>query len=82
MYNRYMAQKCCRSTPRCHRCPVLVKARARPGRGEADIRDAASLVAEILVGRPRALPQPVSDVLLAFSQSRTEVPSPWLHYSS
>ena len=50
-----MKARCCRATPRCAGCPVLLAARRRaPGGGAPD------LVAEILRGRdPRPLPDSV-----------------------
>ena len=50
-----MKGRCCRATPRCAGCPVLLAARRRaPGGGAPD------LVAEILRGRdPRPLPDSV-----------------------
>jgi len=46
-------KKCCRSSPRCGRCPVLLKAQAR---GQERRNDRAALVEEILAGRPHPLP--------------------------
>jgi hypothetical protein len=58
-------KKCCRSTPRCRDCPVLVLAAARRRREEDA---AAALVREILTGRPpRELPPAVA---LALEQTQ------------
>ena len=56
-------KKCCRSTPRCGRCPVLAEAQARVRVQQAG---RAALVEEILVGRPAPpLPPCVRTALLA-----------------
>ena len=50
-----MKARCCRATPRCTGCPVLLAARRRPPGGGAP-----DLIAEILRGRdPRPLPDSV-----------------------
>jgi len=53
-------KKCCRTTPRCRRCPVLVKAQARAPERRAG---RGALIEEILVGRPRPLPACVEAAL-------------------
>jgi len=51
-------KKCCRSSPRCGRCPVLLKAQARARAGRA------GLIEEILAGSPvRQLPACVEAAL-------------------
>ena len=55
---------CCRSTPRCASCPVLV-ARARSAAARR-----TSLFDEIYGGRPSALPASVTDALVALSLAR------------
>jgi hypothetical protein len=53
---------CCRSSPRCAGCPVVLAARARVVEQRAGTR--AALVEEMLVGRaPRPLPAPVQSAL-------------------
>lgn len=54
-------KKCCRSTPRCGRCPVVLKAQAR-ARERRDAR--VSLIEEIFAGTPlRPLPACVDAAL-------------------
>ena len=53
-----MKRTCCRSTPRCAGCPVVLMARRRM------LGEAPDLFAEILVGRPvRPLPESVERAL-------------------
>lgn len=60
---------CCRSSPRCAGCPVVLAARARVAH-RTDAR--AALVEEMLVGRPpRALPEPVQMALERLVTART-----------
>lgn len=57
-------QTCCRSTPRCANCPVLA-ARAR-----SRSRRTASLFDEIYNPGPAALPDSVTDALIALALAR------------
>ena len=62
---------CCRSSPRCAGCPVVLAAQCRR-RDRAGAR--AALVEEMLVGRPpRALPEPVQAALERLVAARTPV---------
>jgi hypothetical protein len=64
-----MKRKCCRSTPRCARCPVLAVAAVRR---ERHSRERAALVTEIFAGRSaRRLPQAVVDALERLDAART-----------
>ena len=56
---------CCRSSPRCRRCPVVLKAEARAGAR-------AAVVEEIFRGSSRPLPAAVEDALAALSLARTQ----------
>jgi hypothetical protein len=59
---------CCRTTPRCAGCPVLLASRARVQQ-RAGAR--AALVEEMLVGRPpRPLPEPVQAALERLGSAR------------
>jgi len=52
---------CCRSSPRCAGCPVVLAAGARR---QARVAGRAALVEEVLVGRSaRRLPEPVERAL-------------------
>jgi hypothetical protein len=52
---------CCRSSPRCAGCPVVLAAGARR---QARVTSRAELVEEVLVGRTaRPLPEPVERAL-------------------
>ena len=64
-----MKTRCCRSTPRCAGCPVLMLAARRRQAGMPD------LFAEILGGRTRALPESVVRAL-AELERRPERPGP------
>lgn len=66
-------KKCCASTPRCSRCPVLLKARAR---ARAGATGQAALVQEILAGSSRGFPTCVTEALDALSAVRDQVRSP------
>jgi hypothetical protein len=59
---------CCKSTPRCARCPVrlALEARARESRGAL-----AQLFDEVYYGTPAALPEPVTEALAAIAAART-----------
>jgi adenine-specific DNA glycosylase len=64
-----MKKRCCRSTPRCARCPVRAAAAARK---EASGHEAAALVSEILASaRMRTLPQSVATALAQLEFART-----------
>jgi hypothetical protein len=56
--------KCCRSTPRCAGCPVLVARRRKT--------DSATqqLIADVLIGRDRALPAAVAEQLELLAAAR------------
>ena len=58
---------CCKSTPRCARCPVrlALEARARERHGAL-----AQLFDEVYHGTPAALPAPVADALDAIAAVR------------
>jgi hypothetical protein len=58
---------CCRSLPRCERCPVLVAAHIRKPSHASRL---AKLVEEVLVGNPVALPDPVSQALAGLAVAR------------
>lgn len=59
---------CCRSTPRCSRCPVVLAARAR---ARAKTRQGDTLIVEIFAGgATRELPPVVRDALLALEHRR------------
>ena len=61
------SMRCCRSTPRCSSCPVVLAARAR-GRFS---RDDDALVTEMLAGAPpRELPPCVREALLVLDERR------------
>jgi hypothetical protein len=60
-------KKCCRSSPRCRRCPVLVKAEAR---ARPCTTGPGTIVEEILGGGSPALPSSVADALDALSFAR------------
>ena len=66
-----MKARCCRATPRCAGCPVLLAARRRtPGGGAPD------LIAEILRGRdPRPLPDSVLRALEALERRPADQPA-------
>jgi adenine-specific DNA glycosylase len=64
------AKTCCRSSPRCADCPVVMAAVARRRRREHEDL-VASLVDEIFTGTARrALPDPVARTLDALEQTR------------
>jgi hypothetical protein len=64
-----LKKRCCRSTPRCSRCPVRAAAAAR-SQHEGD--DPAALLAEILSGRSvRPLPRSVAAALAELELART-----------
>ena len=58
---------CCRSTPRCARCPVRLALEAR-ARGGWDPR--ALLVDEVFRGASRELPAPVAAALTGLAEAR------------
>ena len=58
---------CCRSTPRCARCPVRLALEAQ-ARERWDPR--AALVHEVLRGSARELPPPVAAALAGLAQAR------------
>ena len=59
---------CCRSSPRCAGCPVLLASRARMQRR---VGARAALVEEVLAGRPpRPLPEPVRAALERLGSAR------------
>lgn len=64
-----MKQKktCCRSMPRCARCPVLAVRRARAAPRSGTL---ASVFAEIYSGQPRPLPASVTEALAALALAR------------
>ena len=67
-----MKRTCCRSTPRCAGCPVLLMARRRM------LGEAPDLFAEILGGRPvRPLPESVERALAELQRRppRARVPA-------
>jgi hypothetical protein len=58
-----MKARCCRSTPRCSGCPVLVKARSSAATTQPAT---AALIAKVFAGRsPRTLP---ASVVVALEQ--------------
>jgi hypothetical protein len=64
-----MTRKCCRSSPRCATCPVLVAAAVRKQR---QLGEPAALVAEILSGRAeRPLPAGIAAALASLELART-----------
>jgi hypothetical protein len=68
-----MSARCCRSTPRCSDCPVLVKARASATTARPAM---AALVAEVFAGRgPRVLPGDVVATLERLDAARAERPT-------
>ena len=65
-----MKMECCRSSPRCASCPVVLAARAR-GRFVRD-RD-ETLFIEVFAGLPpRELPPCVTDALVQLDERRAE----------
>lgn len=58
---------CCRSTPRCARCPVRLALEARARQAWAP---RAALVDEIFRGVPPQLPPPVSEALASLAEAR------------
>ena len=65
-----MSARCCRDTPRCADCPVLVAAAAR--RRQRTGAGVASLVEDVLVGSPpRELPAAVVAALVTLDAART-----------
>ena len=63
------SKRCCRDSPRCADCPVLVAAAARARRQDAT--GVAALVDEVFGGFPsRALPEPVMRTLEALDHAR------------
>jgi hypothetical protein len=58
---------CCRTTPRCAGCPVLLASHART---QQRTGARAALVEEMLVGRPRPLPEPVQAALERLGTAR------------
>ncbi len=64
-------RKCCRTSPRCAGCPVLVAARARLGERPCATATAL-LIEEVLVGRPpRQLPPAVEQALDELAAARS-----------
>jgi hypothetical protein len=61
-------KKCCRSRPRCGRCPVLLVTEAR-ARERAKSR--AALAEEILRAPSQPVPESVAEALLALSRARS-----------
>lgn len=61
---------CCRSTPRCARCPVRLALEMR-AREQMDAR--AALIDEVFRGTVAPLPQPVADALTALAEARSAV---------
>jgi hypothetical protein len=66
------AQRCCRSCPRCHDCPVLVAAAARTRHRGAPADNVASLVDQVFagVGLRRTLPDSVTRTLASLDAAR------------
>jgi hypothetical protein len=63
------SKRCCRDSPRCADCPVLVAAAARARR--QDLTGIAALVDEVFGGFPsRALPESVTQTLEALDRAR------------
>lgn len=58
---------CCRSTPRCARCPARLALEAQ-SRERWEPR--AALIDEILRGTPRELPPPVAAALAGLAEAR------------
>ena len=66
---RIAATRCCRTSPRCRDCPVLLAARAPRAPGPRD--DLAALVEEVFRGAPpRPMPEPLATALLALDDLR------------
>jgi hypothetical protein len=65
--SRLPKSTCCKSTPRCARCPVrlALEARAREQRGAL-----AQLFDEVYYGTQATLPQPVAEALDAIAAVR------------
>ena len=65
--SRLPKSTCCKSTPRCARCPVrlALEARARERRGAL-----AQLFDEVYYGTPATMPAPVAEALEAIAAVR------------
>jgi hypothetical protein len=68
-----MKARCCRSTPRCSGCPVLVKARSSAATAQPAT---AAVIAEVFTGRdPRTLPAGVVAALERLEAARAGPPT-------